>query len=59
MKFFELFAASLAEARSVRDKALTGQLSDAERRAQAAALVRKFSDLMKLESDGEDDEDDL
>mmetsp|Transcript_9391 Transcript_9391/g.10123 ORF Transcript_9391/g.10123 Transcript_9391/m.10123 type:complete len:291 (+) Transcript_9391:47-919(+) len=54
-KFFELFAASLAEARSIREIALSGQLSDQERRARAAEMARKFSDLLQLE--GESDED--
>lgn len=56
MKFFEIFASSLAEARSIREKAMSGQLSDQERRSQAAAMARKFSDLLRLEADSDEEE---
>jgi hypothetical protein len=51
-----LFFLSSFQARSVRDKAVSGQISDAERRNQAAVMARKISDLLRLdESDGDEE----
>jgi hypothetical protein len=60
VKFFELFAASLAEARTIREKVLAGELSDSDRKNQAAAMARKLSDLLNLgDFEGDEDEDDI
>jgi hypothetical protein len=37
---------------------MNGQMTDAERRAQAAAMAKKFSDLLNLNEDSGDDEED-
>jgi hypothetical protein len=37
---------------------MNGQMTDAERRTQAAAMAKKFSDLLNLHEDSGDDEED-
>jgi hypothetical protein len=57
-RFPLLFFSSNQQARSVREKAMNGQITDAERRTQAAAMAKKFSDLLNLHEDSGDDEED-
>jgi len=51
------FADILAQAKSTREAALSGKLSDHDRRAQAAQMAMQLSQLLSMAGEDEDDED--
>ena len=53
---FEQLAQAMEQARIIRDRARTENLSDAERRQDATNMILKFAELLGLDEDSSDEE---
>lgn len=57
-KIFSQFAEIIEQAKSLRNRAEIGQITDAERREKAAHIAMKFAMAMNLDDDNYDNSDD-
>lgn len=51
LNFFDAFASALAEARTIRDRAREGEISDSERRNRAAEMANRLMQMLDLDDD--------
>eukprot|EP01033_Poteriospumella_lacustris_P008962 gene8962-6439_t len=54
IKMFDAFASALSEARSIRDQARQGDMSDDERRRRAADMAMRLMEMLNLDDEGDD-----